>query len=207
MLDQETDADVLEAIFVAFSHLGEADVIEPALKYRGYPDPDVRQGVVLALTGYEDQRAVDALIELSHDQAGHVRDWATFALGQQLVLDTPVIREALADRLTDSDYETRCEGIIGLALRGDRRVIPVVSKELASDSVSCTVVEAATAIPDPQFYPLLLALRDVALQEPADASDESTKRWHIAILDEAIKACSPAAPSKHLGADRTQSIV
>lgn len=193
MLDRETDADVLQAIFVAFSHLGEAEAIEPALKYRGHPDSEVRHGVVLALTGYEDQRAVNALIELSHDQDAHVRDWATFALGQQIALDTPGIREALAERLTDSDYETRCEGIMGLALRGDRQVIPVISRELASDSIGCTVVEAAIAIPDPQFYPLLLVMREVALQAPSDASEESTKMWQIAKIDEAIEACRPSA--------------
>jgi len=192
MLDHETDADVLQAIFVAFSHLGEADAIEPALRYRGHPGPEVRHAAVLALTGYEDQRAVDALIELSHDQEAHVRDWATFALGQQIALDTPAIREALADRLTDSDYETRCEGIMGLALRGDRRVIPIISKELASDSVGCLVFEAAAAIPDPQFYPLLLAIRDVALQEPSGGSDEGTITWLIAKINEAIEACCPS---------------
>ena len=199
MLDHETDADVLRAIFVAFSHFDEADAIAPALQYREHPDSEVRHGVVLALTGYEDQRAVDALIELSHDQDAHVRDWATFALGQQITLDTVVIREAMAERLTDSDYETRCEAIMGLALRGDRRVIQVISKELTSDSVVCTVVEAAVAIPDPQFYPLLLAKRDVALRAPSDASDESTKMWQIAKIDETIEMCRPSTSDFEYG--------
>jgi HEAT repeat protein len=194
MLDHEVDADVLQAVFVALSHLGDADAIGPALRYQGHSDPEVRHGVVLALTGYEDQRAVDTLIELSHDQDAHVRDWATFALGQQIAFDTPVIRETLADRLTDSDYETRCEAIMGLALRGDRRVIPSISKELVSDSVGCSVVEAAAIIPDPDFYPLLLGLRDIALQESSDASNDSTKMWQIAKIDEAIEACRPSVP-------------
>lgn len=194
MLDRETNADVLQSIFVAFSHLGQAEAVEPALRYRGHPDAEVRHAVVLALTGYEDARVVDALIELSHDLDANVRDWATFALGQQITLDTPAIRDALADRLSDSDYETRCEGIMGLALRGDRRVIPVISTELASDSVGCSVVEAAVAIPDPQFYPLLLAMREVAIRESADDSRENNKMWHIVILDEAIEACRRQMP-------------
>ena len=195
MLDGEEDADVLQAILVALSHLGEADAIEPASRYRGHPDSEVRHGVVLALTGYDDQRAVDALIELSHDQDAHVRDWATFALGQQIDLDTSVIRETLADRLNDTDYDTRCEAIIGLAKRRDHRVIPIISKELASDWVGCSVVEAAAMIPDPHFYPQLIALREVALRKLSDASEERPGTWAIAELDEAIKACSPHAPS------------
>jgi HEAT repeat protein len=140
---------------------------------------------------YEDPRAVDALIDLSHDQDAQVRDWATFALGEQIPLDTPVVREALADRLADPDDETRHEAIMGLALRGDRRVIPIIARELASDSVHYLAVEAATAMPNPQFYPLLLALRDVALRKSSGAADESTVTWQIAEIDAAVEACSP----------------
>jgi len=178
MLDHEADTDVLQAILVALGHLKEPDAIEPASRYRKHPDPDVRHGVVLALTGHVDQRAVDWLIELSQDEEAHVRDWATFALSQMIDLDTPVIREALAARLEDADYDTRCEAIIGLATRGDRSVISIISKELASDCVGSLVVEAAGMIPDTQFYPLLIALR-----QWWDVS-EST-------LNEAIEACSP----------------
>lgn len=179
MLDHETDADVLQAILVALGHLKESDAIEPASRYRTHPDPDVRHGVVLALTGHVDQRAVDWLIELSRDEVAHVRDWATFALAQMIDLDTPTIREALAARLEDADYDTRCEAIVGLATRGDRSVIPIISKELASDCVGSLVVEAAGMIPDLQFYPQLIALR-----QWWDVS-EST-------LNEAIEACSPS---------------
>jgi len=180
MLDHETDAGVLQAILIALGHLKESDAIEPASRYRKHPDPDIRHSVVLALTGYVDQQAVDWLIELSRDEDAHVRDWATFALSQMIDLDTPVIREALTARLEDADYDTRCEAIVGLATRGDRSVIPIISKELASDCIGSLVVEAAGMIRDPQFYPQLIALR-----QWWDVS-EST-------LNEAIEACSPLA--------------
>jgi len=179
MLDGEEDAEVLQPILVALGHLGAVKGIEPASRYRNHPDPDVRHGVVLALTGYDDPRAVSLLIELSRDGDAHVRDWATFGLGQQIDVDTPAIREALAARLEDTDYDTRCEAIIGLASRGDRRVIPIISRELASDCIGSLVVEAAAMIPDPQFYPQL-----IALQKWWDVSETS--------LNEAIEACTPS---------------
>lgn len=193
MLDSEEDADVLQAILVAFGHLGQADAIEPACRYQGHADSEVRHGVVLALTGYDDQKAVNALIELSHDEDAHVRDWATFALAQQIDLDTSAIRETLIERLNDVDYDTRCEAIVGLAKRRDRRVIPIISKELASDSVGCLVVEAAAMIPDPQFYPQLIAIREIASQEALDSSETSSETWAMDKLDAAIKACSTPA--------------
>ena len=190
MLDGEEDADVLHAIFVAIGHLGEADAIEPACQYKKHPSSEVRHGVVLALTGHDHERAIEALIELSGDEESDVRDWATFALGQQIDLDTPAIRQALAERLNDTDYDTRCEAIMGLAKRKDRRVIPIISKELASDSIGCLVVEAAALFPDSQFLPQLTAIRDIALRELPDGSDPSLHRWMIDKVNVAIDACS-----------------
>jgi HEAT repeat protein len=180
MLDCERDAAVLSAILIALGHLGQPEAIEPASQLREHPDAEVRHGVVLALTGHENQTAIDVLMELSRDEDAHVRDWATFALGQQIGLDTRAIREALAARLDDTDYDTRCEAIVGLAKRGDRRVIPIISKELASDGVGSLVVEAVTMIPDSRFYPQL-----IALQEWWDVSK--------GLLSEAIEACSPSS--------------
>ena len=102
--------------------------------------------MVLALTGDEDEIAVDVLIELSKDMEAHDRDWATFGLVADY-LDTPAIREALVDRLARSQImRLVMKAITGLAERGDRRVIPTISEELASDYVENLVVEAATTI-------------------------------------------------------------
>ena len=112
MLQEEKDAEVLSAILIALYHLGGDEAIEPAAQFYRHPDPRVRHGVVLALTGYEDQQAVDTLIGLSHDEDADVRDWATFGLGTQIDVDTPAIREALVERLNDVDVVTRCEAIV-----------------------------------------------------------------------------------------------
>ena len=65
--------------------------------------------------GHDDDRAVAALIALSADWDGDVRDWATFSLAVQIDRDTPEVREALAARLSDDHGDTRSEAIRGLA--------------------------------------------------------------------------------------------
>ena len=183
MLEDEKDHDVLEAILVALSHLRAPEVIVPASRFRHHADPDVRQGVVLALTGYEEEQALGVLIELTSDPKALVRDWATFALGSQVEVDTPQLREALFERLSDEDEDTRAEAIIGLAHRGDRRIVPILSEEFASGSVRTVAVEAAALIGDPRLYAGLNALKDW---------------WNVdeETLNEAIQACSrhPLSP-------------
>jgi HEAT repeat protein len=93
-------------------------------------------------------------------------------------LDTPTLREALFERLTDSDDDTRGEAMVGLANRRDRRVVPAIAKELASDCVGSLAVEAAGIIAAPELHPELIALR-----EWWDVNDR--------LLVDAIQACSP----------------
>jgi HEAT repeat protein len=178
MLVEENHHDVLQAVLVALSHLRDPEAIVPASRFRHHPDPDVRHGVVLALTGHEEEQALGVLIELTRDPDAHVRDWATFALGSQVDVDTPELRDALAGRLSDEDDETRAEAMVGLAQRGDRRVLTALRRELESDSVGALAVEAAALIGDPELHPALLALVDW---------------WDVDVgsLGEAIRACSP----------------
>lgn len=178
MLEDEQDPAVLRAILVALSHYRRHEAILPALRFRRHDDPEVRFAVVFALMGHEESQALDALAELTRDPDAHVRDWATFALGTQVEADTPGLREALVERLADPDDDTRAEAIVGLARRGDRRVLPALREELGSDSVGTLAVEAAALIGEPDLYPLLVALRDWW-----DLDGES--------LAEAIRACSP----------------
>jgi HEAT repeat protein len=159
MLEREDDTEVLHAILIALGHLRLPEAIEPASRFRAHPDPNVRHGVVVALMGHDISRAVECLIELSRDYDAHNRDWATFALGSQINLDTPTVREALIERVNDVDFDTRSEAIVGLAQRGDRRVVPLLVRELTSDCVGILAVEAALTIAAPELLPHLLALK------------------------------------------------
>ena len=176
MLDNERDADVLQAIFVAFWHLDDDPrVYRFAAAYAEHHDPDVRHAVVLALTGYEDPIAVNCLIRLMTDSDSDVRDWATFGIGTQLNLDTPEIRAALLARLDDADDDTRGEAMIGMARRKDQRVISAIERDLATSATE-KAIDAAALLGSPSLLPSLLALR-----ESLDVSPSC--------LNDAIKAC------------------
>ena len=123
---REEDPEVLATIASAFGHLGSPHGIETLLRLRRHPDARVREGAADALSGRDDERVFDALVELTSDPEPSIRDWATFALGTLSPQDTPVLRDALAARLEDSDDDTRIEAVHGLALRGDTRALDAV---------------------------------------------------------------------------------
>ncbi|AGA28555.1 HEAT repeat domain-containing protein [Singulisphaera acidiphila] len=178
MLEDEQDDGVIRSILFALAGLRMPEVIGPAARFRDDADPGVREGVVQAMMGHEDPVAIEVLIGLTRDQETYIRDWACFALGTQVEVDTPDVRGALAERLTDEDDDARCEAIVGLARRKDLRVIPPLLGALSSKLVWSLEVEAASLIADPRLYPELIALRGWW-----DVDEE--------LLEEAILACSP----------------
>jgi HEAT repeat protein len=138
LLDEDDEPAVLSSAAIGLGHLRDEHAIDRLAALASHASPDVRRAVVHGLMGYEDDRAVHALILLSGDSDPAVRDWATFALGVQIERDTPELREALAARLADDDANTRDEAIRGLALRGDERA---VEPALAADPTP-EIVEA-----------------------------------------------------------------
>ncbi len=98
----------------------------------------------------------------------------------QIDTDTQEIRDALFARVEEGDdddkEEIRGEAFVGLARRGDKRVIEPLLRELMSDSVGSLAIEAAKEIADSRLLPALLSLK-----EWWDVDKE--------LLDEAILAC------------------
>jgi HEAT repeat protein len=118
MLQSETSARVIEAIAIALGHQGDPRAASELARFANHPGANVRYAVVHGLTGHIAPLAIATLIRLTKDPEPEVRDWATFALGTQIDLDTSEIREALAARLDDDDEDTRAEAIAGLSRRG-----------------------------------------------------------------------------------------
>jgi HEAT repeat protein len=179
LLEVEIDEEVLQAACVALGHIYSPAAVSGLARLKNHPSSDVRYGVVFGLLGFEENLAIETLIELSRDKDNLVRDWATFGLGTQIETDTPQVREALFMRLFDADEETRGEAFVGLARRRDERIVEPLINELALYPGACGrfSVEAAEEIADPRLLPILKRLK-----QSVDF-DEST-------FDEAIRRCS-----------------
>jgi len=159
ILDDETDAYVLQAALVGLSHQKDVEAIPRVTNFLKHASLDVRHATVFALMGHEVPLAIEGLIILSEDSEALVRDWATFALGTQIDLDTQQIRDSLANRLGDPDDDTRGEALIGLARRKDARVIAALKTELSSDCLGSLAIEAAEIIASPELHSHLVELR------------------------------------------------
>jgi HEAT repeat protein len=173
---EDPSADVLYATLHALGHLDIAGEERKLLPLLEHDSADVRYAIAFAIGSIESEVAVNMLIRLSDDPVANVRDWATFGLGTQIEMDSEDIRAALLRRVADSDDETQGEAFVGLALRGDDRVVEPLLKVLRSTSVGTLDVKAAREIADPR---LLDALRDLL------------DWWNMddRLLREAIAAC------------------
>lgn len=182
------DHDLVAAAVAALGHLHDPRALPGVLPHAGHPDADVRFCVAAALpagtdSDTPDEQVVDALIQLTDDPDGAVRDWATFGLGNQLAADSPAIREALAARLDDTAGDTAGEALLGLATRHDPRALPRVLARLEDDPGNL-IIEAAEHLADAACLPALLRLREQGwATDPVDTAK----------LDAAIAACTPAA--------------
>jgi HEAT repeat protein len=180
LMEHDQDVFVLESSCVALGHLDDPRAIGPLLKLKAHPHHRVRHGVVIGLLGFEDQSAVQALIDLSHDEDEAIRDWATFGLGTQIELDTPEVREALYERLFDEHDTTRGEAMVGLARRRDPRVLAPLLAVLDEQPNWSLPLEAAEELADSRLLPALLSFR-------AHWTDEET--WIFSHLEAAIAIC------------------
>ncbi len=184
MLRVEQDAIVLSSILIAIGHSQDSDDksgLDLIIEKKGHENEDVRFGVVYALLGRSDRVSISALVELSTDRDNHVRDWATFGLGSQIDVNNKAIREALWNRVSDSDLNTKSEGIVGLAKRHDKRIRPVLLEQLNDEAPRSMIFEAAAEFGDRIFLPHLRAIRKKA------AAEKGIDEWWLRSLNDAIK--------------------
>jgi HEAT repeat protein len=137
---RESDEEIVRCAAWALSHLGTEIAVTTLIGLRNHPDADVRHAVANCIELRKHPEGVNILITLMEDQDEVVRDWATFALGNDDVfeggvrrfIDSPEIRAAFRRRLDDSYEEARREAIWGLALRNDLLGVKLLLKHLES---------------------------------------------------------------------------
>jgi HEAT repeat protein len=180
LIETDQNTSVLNSACIALGHLHDERAIEPLLTLKDHPNDIVRYGVIVGLFGFEDDHAINALIELSRDIDIVNRDWATSALGTLIDSDTEAIRDALYARLDDIDEQTRGEAMSALAKRKDQRVFPFVLNQLEKMIYWPFLFEAAQDLADPRLLPALYHFRD---------HWEGEKNLRYNALEAAIAAC------------------
>ncbi|MFC7384331.1 hypothetical protein [Sphaerisporangium rhizosphaerae] len=148
----------------ALSSVDHERALDPLLRFGADPASDVRWQVAAGASPAGlcllPDEAVTVLLRLMCDPDSSVRDWATFTLGVQSRNDTAKIRDALADRPDDTDGNTAGEAAVGLAIRHDPRVLPVLKEKLTNLEVGNLYLEAAEELGDPRFLPHLRQLKE-----------------------------------------------
>lgn len=175
--------DVVIAAATGLGHRIDAESVGDLVRLAAHPNPAVRFGVTFALCSYPQQEAVAALFVLALDADPDVRDWATFGLGSLQEHDSPELRELLCRNLGDPERDVRAEAVIGLARRGDMRVIDYLVGNLGSECGTLDL-DAAELLADPRLLPPLQRLQAESRSKPV-----IDVLWHGQLLN-AIKACS-----------------
>ena len=160
LLLQDDTNGVIAAAAIGLGHRNHLKAIPHLVALADNQDEEIRYAVVHGLLTLDDPNAIACLIQLSQDTDSDVRDWALFGLGTQIQRDTPEIREALFQGLSDSDDNARAEAQAGLAFRNDERVVEALIKEFEREWIGKLSFEAAAFIADPRLRPSLLNIHD-----------------------------------------------
>jgi len=173
--------DVLASAAYALGHRQAAVAIPGLLVLLDHSNPRVRHAVTFGLLAQEDEAAIGGLIRLSKDVDEEVRNWATFGLGSQIKADSPVIRQALIDRLGEENDEIAGEALLGLARRRAPMALELVCVALRRDGINGLIVQAAETLADPCLLPLLEVWRNRGGEPPDGYFDQ--------LLEDAWQAC------------------
>jgi|ERR1039458_2362839 HEAT repeat protein len=149
LLRRETETRPLAAAIAALGHLDDPRAVPLIVNFYSHPSSEVRFDVAFALGCFPNETlSVATLLRLVQDEDENVRDWATFGLGVLGNSDSPDIRNALTQRLSDSNEDVREEAMVGLGKRKDPRVLSALLAALAQPVVTYRVIEAAYTMLD-----------------------------------------------------------
>lgn len=189
LIDEHRDAEELRTILGAVSNWGVTmfatspqRIIRRVRSHAFHTNWRIRLQVAQLLGTATDPPSQATLVQLSTDRSAQVRNWATFALGELSEQSSPPILEALANRLQDTDWETRQEAINGLLKRGDPRGVSALLYDLQHGTPSSLLFETAAAQGCVPCLPMLRKL----LQDSRKST--STDREWLSSLEYAVRS-------------------
>jgi hypothetical protein len=183
----DSNAGVQRAAIAGLGHRPAPDALPRLLALLDHPDSALRFALACALGSYAQAEATDALMRLARDRDDDVRDWATFGIGALRDTDDEAIRALLWDNAHDPDRDVRGEAVVGLARRGDPRVVELLKERLAGGDCRGYELEAVQEMPRPELLgPLHTLLAD------AERTRAHSSAWLGELLD-AIDACELVA--------------
>ena len=145
--ENEKHIQPLAAGIHALGFIGDPRAVPLLVRYSTHPDSEIRFAVACAGGSFADQPPmIPVLLGLMHDTDEEVRDWATFSLGSLSTVNTPEIRDAFAERLSDAFPDVVDEAMAGLAQRRDQRAVPLILERLRQADVDDLTLESAGAI-------------------------------------------------------------
>jgi HEAT repeat protein len=165
LAESEQDIDVLAEIARAFGYRRDPRGAAPLLRWRHHHETLMRFSVAFSLPGCRtaetEPEIVRALLELTDDEDGDIRDYALFGLNE-LELDSDEIRAAMLRHVDDPDTSAAGEALVGLARRHDERGIEPLKHYLSTrmNAVGSYGLEAATVYADPRLLSSLETLRE-----------------------------------------------
>jgi HEAT repeat protein len=173
LLENNQNDKVLFALFFGISHNNEnltKKQVSKLIEFKDSKNNDVRYSLVSALSGIENQMALETLIELSEDKYSSIRNWATFGIGTLSEENNDRIINALWKRTKDKHQETKLEAIVGLANRNQVSVKENIIDELKNGEYGSLLFEAIETLKDKDFVPYLernlkLAKKDSGIKE------------------------------------------
>jgi HEAT repeats len=133
LIERECDALVLYKGILALSSSNNEDAIPMFIRYKDHSVLEVRVAVACALGRFTEMPSViSALVALTRDKEFAVRIQAVVALEFPSSVDSREVGDALLDRLLDLDEEIRQVATMGLAGRGDLRLLPTLREMLTN---------------------------------------------------------------------------
>lgn len=191
LLESENDPKVIMSVLYAIGHNQEkltTHQINQLCKLQSSKNELIKEGLVFALNGIDNTKAITALIKLSSDKNSNIRNWATFGLGTQINRNTNRISDALWNRVNDKNQEIKLEAIVGLVKRKDSRIKDIVKRELLAGEYGILLLEAIIEIGDLEILDILKQRYKIELK-----NDNINPEWLkdlkkcIKLLDNNIK--------------------